>query len=255
MAIDFNTFLPAELLHLLAYPLIAIVVAGLAYNYVLWRRTSPPHLFREIAAKVGWGRIFWLFLDELVNRVLLQKDIIVGDRLRRLAHLMIFWGFVGTFASTSLLYLTNPGAKPLPITDPVRIIGNAGGLLLLVGGTIAVVRLAVKHYKAERTFRGIFFLLTLYVVAVTGFTTQTFSEIKYVEATSVSWWVHIVSVTVLLVTASFNHFAHAVTTPSLRYVERLTSALKEKYIAEDLKEKAVLDQIEVRYRQLPKTRA
>ena len=157
-----------------------------------------------------------LFYDVFATRVLATCS-----RAKRFSHLAIFWGFVFLAISTTLAFFTNPNNVILPLYNPVKIFGNAGGVLVIAG----FIGMFYVRYREQlpiwRVSRSDMFLITIFLTVVTGFVTQQ----AIYSATGSFWissafWVHMVLVILLLATAPFTKFFHAISKPiSLLYEE------------------------------------
>ncbi|MDH2901023.1 MAG: hypothetical protein PXY39_08625 [archaeon] len=150
------------------------------------------------------------------------------NKTKRSSHIAIFWGFVFLGISTTLAFLTNPTNIILPLYNPVKIFGNVGGALVIAG----FVGMFYVRYREQapiwRFTRSDLFLTTLLLAVVTGFITQQmiYSSLGTYWVSS-SFWIHMIFVIMLLATAPFTKFFHAVSKPvSLLYeeIERRTGA-------------------------------
>ncbi|MEM3734802.1 MAG: hypothetical protein QW158_07640 [Nitrososphaerales archaeon] len=244
-----------EVVDLLAAVAVVILVAGLVYRFFEWRRVSPPNLWKDVRSVLGWPHIIGTFLKELVNRVLLQRDLF-NERLRWFTHITMFWGFVGLALTTTISYLLNYQADYLPLTTHYRILGNTFGALLLLGSTIAVARLlASPRFRRNQTFSNIWFTALIWLAAITGFTTEYYREFSYIypldqtlaSFLQVNYIAHIAVVGLLVLTAPHLGFIHALTTPSLRLYQRLHGALVTKTKTKDYREIAQEEQVQQLY--------
>lgn len=152
-----------------------------------------------------------LFLDVTTTRVLRTCR-----SAKWYAHLAIFWGFVFLLISTTLAYFMKPEGTILPLGHPVKVFGNIGGALLIVG---AVTMFFVRFQQSGSPFqltRADFFLIAILVTGLTGFGIEesiyTFGRTGSI--TTASYWIHIGLVTALLVTAPYSKFIHALYKPS-----------------------------------------
>jgi hypothetical protein len=191
---------------------------GMFHHFLKWR------VFDD-ASTSGKGTsssaVTTSFFTILVREVFAFRVLETCSKVKRFAHLAIFWGFVCLGVSTTLAYLTNPTNAILPLYNPVKVFGNAGGILVIAG----FIPMFVVRYR-ERTpiwkiTRTDFFLVTLFLAALTGFIIQQaiYSSLGSLWVSS-SFWIHMVFVVVLLVTAPYTKFFHAVSKPiSLLYDE------------------------------------
>ena len=138
-------------------------------------------------------------------------------------HMMIFWGFLGLLVSTSLRFLVVPtNGVVVPLTDPVRLLGTASGLLLCYGTLAMMVsRLGKADISTRRTqFTDWVLLALLFVAGLSGFLLEASSYgtsgalIDYALAT------HLVAVFELLMIAQFTKFAHVIYRPFAIWMSR-----------------------------------
>ncbi len=208
-----------------------VVVAFIAVGLIYKIRGGSMHHFDRwevirgptgaIGAKLSSGVVLKSFSTVLFRDVFTTKVLDTCSRLKRVSHLALFWGFVFLAISTTLAFLTNPTNLVLPLTDPVKIFGNAGGVLVAIG----FVAMFYVRYREEvpiwRVTRSDVFMLTLFLTVVTGFVTQ---QAVYATAgplwVSDTFWLHMAFVIVLLATAPFTKFYHVVSKPvSILYEE------------------------------------
>lgn len=182
---------------------------GSAHHFDRWDVLKPP-----TKADVPKGTSLKSFSTVLFRDVFTTKVLDSCSRLKRGAHLAIFWGFVFLGISTTLAFITNPDNRVLPLTNPVKVFGNAGGLLIVVGFVFMFHVRYREHAPVWRLTRSDFFVLTLFLAVVTGFVTQ---QAVYSAGGSLwvsdAFWVHMAFVVVLLATAPFTKFFHAVSKP------------------------------------------
>ena len=226
--IQFNNFLPVSIIDYVAAVLVLIVVIGVVYKFRRWFRTVPSGLFHDASTLLGGSKVASIFLSELGNRVIAQRNLITDSKGRWIVHFLVFWGFVGLAVATvwdDVFY--HDGAMPPPFSfeNPGNIIGNIAGAMAFIGASAMAGRyLFVKKFK--NAGRGdMMFFLTLYLAVITGFVTE-FARFSGAQLpTFVSYAVHLAIVAALLATAPFTHFFHALLTPFMRYMERLRTAI------------------------------
>ncbi len=155
------------------------------------------------------------FIPALVSSVI---EILMHNRFgdceenknRFYAHLGIFYGFiiVGISTGIAFVYLLMGRELGLPLTDPVKIIGNFGFILLFVGATWAIVeRVSKKDNVGIGGYFDWFFLGTLWIVTFTGILLE---GMRFANMVSAYWMylVHLVFVFALLTYAPYSKFAH-----------------------------------------------
>lgn len=261
----FPTFISVSLVDLLATVTLLVVIIGVAWRLVLWRNLLPGRFFGRARSVLGTSALVRIFLLELWNRVLLQKDIFYNtDRNRRLAHLAMFWGFVGLAATTTLEFLFNRDGSYVPLfgtaLSPIRWLGNISGVVMVAGATITIAKfVSVPEFRRGRHFGDAWFGSLLFLAGVTGFIAEYFGEQAYIAnpnippaaAFSLSlsssplimipYGIHLVSIGLLLITAPASMFIHALTAPSRQYLDRVGVLLTRESQEDKLK---LLDSIE-----------
>lgn len=202
---------PNSLIDLAGFVLLGVVLVGLFVRYSdgMFRRFPGWRL-----TKGGGGGGVAAFFDVLVKQAFAAGVLDTCSRAKRASHLLVFWGFVFTGISTILAWLTNPQNLVLPLGAPVKLFGNLGGALMLVG-IAAMFYVRYNEQKgAWHIAKGDYFILVLFFTVVTGFVTQqavySFPTADVVAAT---FWVHMFLVVLLVATAPFTKFGHALFKP------------------------------------------
>ena len=268
----FPTFVAVTLIDTVASIIALVIVIGILIRYNKWRKMAPPNFFKTMRQSLGSKSMIGSFFSELVNRVILQRDLIHKDRLRRITHLAMFWGFVGLSVTTTLDYFFNEPGNYIPLfggtLSPIRWLGNVSGAVMVCGATVAIGRLIlVSKFRRERTFGDIWFTTLLFLAGVTGFVTEYWGDLAHASNPTISpaaaytislsaslmiiipYGVHLAAVLLLLITAPISAFIHALTVPSMRYVDKLGNLLglkRNKPMNENrrLKEEALMDDVE-----------
>jgi nitrate reductase gamma subunit len=208
-----NQYIDAGSLVVLGIILIGILYrwrSGVFHHFSHWRIFSDAKTASEVASS---------FFTILVREVFVFRVLATCNKLKRASHLLIFWGFVFLAISTTLAFFTNPTNLVLPLYNPVKIFGNAGGALIIVG-FLGMFSVRYREGTAILSLtRSDAFLVTLFLAVVTGFLTQQtiYSELGSYWISG-AFWIHMAFVVGLLATAPFTKFFHALTKPvSLLY--------------------------------------
>jgi quinone-modifying oxidoreductase subunit QmoC len=134
------------------------------------------------------------------------------ERGRYIGHLATFWGFLGLAGvSTVVGFATMFGVMETPLaqTNPLKILGNASGLVAIAGVVLLLadrVRDPVK--RAASTYFDWFFVGTLTGVIATGALIQFLRLAQMVPSMYVWYFVHLVLIFALFVSAPYTKFAH-----------------------------------------------
>ncbi len=228
--IDRKTIVSKLAVEVIGFSAVGIALLGIAVR--TWRRSSPV-LLQEIVALVRRrGPDGAPAVPRPLRRPLATaaREIAGGgmrdceDAQQWLAHLLTMWGFVGLFATTSLDAVVNRAADPLPLLHPVRLLGNVTGTLFLAGLTLAIVRRAVRADLRSASAAGDWaFLGALWGTGSTGFLVQWYADLARAQATAAWYVVHLVFVGLILATAPWTKFMHAVWRPSWAVYRALTA--------------------------------
>jgi quinone-modifying oxidoreductase subunit QmoC len=136
------------------------------------------------------------------------------------AHLGLFYGFLGLTAATTGAFLYTQvlprlgidhhgGVLSLPIWDPVKIVGNLGGIALLAGlGHTMWVRLKHPNQSGKSAYSDWFFSGLLGLTAITGFITEILRYAQVRTAAYVSYVIHLVFIFGLFAYFPFSKFSH-----------------------------------------------
>lgn len=199
--------------------ILLFVILGILYRV---NKSALHHFFHwKIFSQAKSDSKATSFFSVLLNEVFTFRVLQTCSRTKRLSHIAIFWGFVFLAISTTLAFLTNPTDLILPLYNPVKIFGNSGGILVVIGFIGMFYIRSREKVPIWRLNRSDLFLLTLFLAAVTGFITQQsiYSSLGSYWV-SASFWIHMVFVVMLLATAPFTKFFHAISKPvSLLYQE------------------------------------
>ena len=185
---------------------------GALHHFFHWQPTSRTDSSSKVAPS---------FFTILFREVFAFRVLGTCSKTKRFSHLAIFWGFVFLGISTTLAFLTNPTNIVLPLYHPVKVFGNVGGALVVAG----FVGMFYVRYREERSIwhltRSDLFLVTLFLTVITGFVTQqTIYSSMGPNLVSSTFWIHMIFVVMLLATAPFTKFFHAISKPfSLLYEE------------------------------------
>lgn len=212
-----------------------IVAAGVVAVGVVYRtrNKSIPLLVQEILQSVrrrpeekegepgGWGTVVSAVFKDVL---LLGRMGECEDFQQWLSHFLTMWGFIGLAVTTTSDAIFNNAAVPLPITSPIRLLGNASGIVLVAGLTLSFSRRLVHADVRTASRAGDWaFLVSLYGTALTGFMVQAFADTSNVAGTWVAYPVHLAFIALLLVAAPWTKFVHAVWRPSWVVYSRLSA--------------------------------
>lgn len=152
-------------------------------------------------------------------------DDCTTSHVRRKSHMAMFYGFLGLVAATTgaALYTEifpiigiewHDNELSLPLWDPVKIVGNLGGIALLVGlfQTMSLRR-RLPNVSGKSSYSDWFFSGLLALTALSGFATEI---LRYagIRIAYPAYTVHLVFVYGLFAYFPFSKFAHAMYRPA-----------------------------------------
>ncbi len=130
------------------------------------------------------------------------------------AHLLVFYGFLGLFATTTFVGIGIYGfgyPTPWPLWHPVKILGYASGAVVLVACAIFIYRRLADGEKAGKTtYSDWLFVGVLALTTLTGFLS---SWLRLAGIPPLAYWtyfIHLVFIFFLLVYIPYSKFAHLV---------------------------------------------
>ena len=226
------SFIPEDWIHYAGISLGLAVGLAMAVGVVrMYRRITAG--MRQAGQK-GPGAREWFrqLIPAVFKESLLQsrsmecnKNPTLGERLkgRWFNHLLIFWGFLGLLASTALRFLVVPtNGEVVPLTDPVRVLGTASGIILIYGILVILAeRLKKSDTSTKHTlFTDWAFLVLMLLTGVSGFVLEAFDYGSAPWLTDYALAGHLVVVFELLILAPFTKFAHVIYRPFAIWMSR-----------------------------------
>ncbi len=246
----FPTFVSVSLIDSTAVVIVVLILLLLAFKNLNRKNLSTSRLLGLGRKELGIGKMLRVFWSELIDRVLLQRDII-SDKVRRFAHLCMFWGFVGLTATTTADYIFNEQGNYIPLVSGslswIRLLGNASGIVMMLGASITIARLiGVRKFRERVTFSDAWFSILLFLAGATGFLTEYFGEIAHSQSPNappaaaysistkasilivIPYSAHLILIALLFTSAPVSAFMHVLRVPSLRYLDRVGNILAKR---------------------------
>lgn len=152
---------------------------------------------------------FWRSLIEILTHRNFRKCN--TNRYRYFAHLLIFWGFiillvVTLFAILSTLFFE----YPLPFLNPIKIAGNMGGFMLLLGIIIIIIiRLFRREERLKTNYPDWWFLITLLLLTISGALVEMARFMNWSSA-YIIYFIHLVLVWMVILYAPYTKFGHLI---------------------------------------------
>ncbi len=157
------------------------------------------------------GAIISTVLDILLHRKFDQCDVTSG---RKIAHMLVFFGFVGLAITTGLAFFYEWGLhleSPYPMSDPIKWIGNASALALTVGVVLMLINRVTTASKAGiGGYYDWLFLGVVITVGATGILSQFTRMAEMAGLAYFMYFLHLVSIFFLFAYAPYSKMAHMV---------------------------------------------
>jgi nitrate reductase gamma subunit len=217
--VDFLSFISLATIHDAGIGLSAFIVLAAAIQlWILYRNLRGSEASALKAGQAGISA--WKALSESV----MQKRFgeCADDKLRRLAHMAVSWGFMGMFLATVIIGAVDFKWLPLPRWVSL-VIGSFSGLLTTLGLAYYVYlrlsrKTAVGKYSHPSDWA---FLILLALSVLSGFIMVLFRFLNMPMAAYGTFAFHLVVVFDLLVTFPFSKFAHVVYRPVALWIAGL----------------------------------
>lgn len=210
-----------------------IIYAKLFSIHILEYIYIPVSFFGFIAGLMGMRR-YWTAISahragESPSRTVVEAAILTGKEIlshtqfrkcsvegkRYYGHLPMLYGFLGAFATTTMVtlyYYLFGRLTPLPLYDPVKILGNVSAVLLLYGCALLVARRfekgPVERNNLPSSYFDWLFLGLLTAVAVTGTLTELTRLAGAAGIAYPTYFIHLCLIFMLLGYMPYSKFAH-----------------------------------------------
>ena len=226
--VDMWTFIPMDLIHELGLAVMAFlgfsVVANMWIMYRHLSRGTKTAGSRTVPLSKRLGIWIKTIFTAVVPEIIAQRRFVKCDENsteenktatnKYLAHMTLFWGFLGLAVATVLDYGINEYGLDLT-KDVPRAIGIISGIVLMYGASYFIYKRLKKGevFSTFTHFTDWAFLILLWFGGLTGFIIDVFMYAGLALATYVSMVVHFLVAFDLLITLPFTKFSHAMYRP------------------------------------------
>ncbi|ACX52047.1 4Fe-4S ferredoxin iron-sulfur binding domain-containing protein [Ammonifex degensii KC4] len=197
-----NLFLPTHLIDICGLSLGALVLFSLGINLYrmnFWYRSEYKSVPLDLGALL---RTFW---EEVVMQNRYRK---CEDKSKWLMHVAIVNGFLLLFLTTALAFLLNPEGDPGKVPLFIRVLGTIGGFSLVFGASIA----GWRRFTGEEVYNHFtdwIFLKLVLMAGLTGLILELLVALNLPLASYLVYALHLIVVFLLILTAPYSKFAHA----------------------------------------------
>jgi quinone-modifying oxidoreductase subunit QmoC len=175
-----------------------------------WRDMNAN--FNTTSIKTGFIPGFIAVIIDILTHARFNKCEL--NKPRFIAHLGVFYGFIGLLIATALsgFYLYGLHIEgPYKMTDPLKIIANIAAIAVLVGLTLMVIN---RFKNKEKTSLGGYFdwsfIIVVYTVVISGLLCQLLRLADIAILAYLMYFIHLVSVFYLFFYAPYSKLAHLV---------------------------------------------
>jgi quinone-modifying oxidoreductase subunit QmoC len=132
---------------------------------------------------------------------------------RSTSHMMVLFGFIGLFIVTNsffiaewILHIEGPYSQ----LNPVKWLGNLGGIALIIGGGLMIAQRWAKKDEQASSYKDWYLLGLVMGLGVTGMLTQLLRLGGLYGSMATIYWLHLILVWALFAYTPFSKLAHLV---------------------------------------------
>jgi quinone-modifying oxidoreductase subunit QmoC len=167
-----------------------------------------------------WVSLWRVIKDEVVTHKK-WKDCgdTESDQVKFKGHLVLFYAFVALFIVTSVVALTHWGGKilpllhmqyPMPLWNPVKILGNVGAIAMVVGLVYLTRRRLTDTNKDSSSYYDWYLIGVLWAVAISGILSEVFRLLGVPGLAYPVYYIHLISVFMLIAYLPWSKLGHLV---------------------------------------------
>ena len=127
---------------------------------------------------------------------------------RSLAHFLVFWGFgLLLFVTFFAILSTILFEYPLSFFNPIKIAGNTGAIMLLIGTSLLIIRRLLKADSIKSDYSDWLFLISFWLLTVSGILVEAARFLDWQSAYHL-YFFHLVMVWIIILYYPYTKFAH-----------------------------------------------
>jgi quinone-modifying oxidoreductase subunit QmoC len=204
--VNYSKFFPHAILNSTFGILVLLAVMGVVMSirsYMKAVKNDPVFGNR----KVSWSSFFSGFKEILSHKRFRSCQ---EFKLGYYAHFLIFWGFVlllfvTIFAIISVLFFE----YPIPLWNPIKIVGNLASIMLFIGLTSLIIIRIVSRKRTNSTYFDWVFLISFYLLVISGILLEIF-RFADLKSGYYIYYFHLVMVWFIIIYAPYTKFAHVI---------------------------------------------
>jgi len=163
------------------------------------------------------------FLGELLSHASFKKCTVNAGRT--LAHLLVFYGFIGAFIATNIVLVYEWGTKfgifheletPLAFSGAgllPKVFGNIGGLAIVFGALLMIGNRMSRSEESPANGYDWVFLFSIFLVGATGMLTEILRLTNNAALAYPMYFVHLVFVFYIIAFLPYSKLAHLLYRP------------------------------------------
>ena len=243
----FSKFFPVHYIDQIFVPLSGLAVLMFAISITrFWKNLGESS---QIKPKAGFLPSFIETLKEIMTHSKFKKCDENQDR--SIAHMLVFYGFIGLFITTLCAILFLYGFKwesPYPVDDPdilalfggseamvwivkvaFKLLANVSSVALLVGGSLVIAnRLKERGVETVTSSFDWVFAGVVLLVGATGMLSQMFRVMNFPPVVAyLTYFLHLVFVFYIIIYVPYSKLAHFVyRTVAITYTKMLQRDVK-----------------------------
>ncbi len=171
----------------------------------------------------GFVPSLFVFFSELASHASFKKCTVNAGRT--LAHLLVFYGFIGAFIATNIVLVYEWGTKfgifheletPLAFSGAgllPKVFGNIGGLAIVFGALLMISNRMSKSEDSPASGYDWVFLGAIFLVGATGMLTEIFRLMDNASLAYPTYFVHLVFVFYVIAFLPYSKLAHLLYRP------------------------------------------
>ena len=221
--VDLSSFLSIDFIHDAGLAVGAVVGLFALLNLISMYRSIAKGISYSYSKVESRNPALWIknFFKTIIYEVAAQlKYSKCLKKSRYVAHLALFWGFLGLFVATLIVFGIDFYGLQISRVVPF-VIGVISGVVMLYGSIYFIIaRLKKKETYAMYSYHTDWvFLILLFLAGVTGFLLAIFVKVNLPMESYITYAVHLIVVFDLLISAPFTKFAHAIYRPLALWID------------------------------------
>ena len=198
-------------------------IRGLIY----WIKLAGLKQMKPALKKFGYGKALGIALTSMLLDGFLVRSLWRKSKHRWLMHGLMLYGMCGLALADVLIQIFNPTRADMALSNPLKVLPIASGLMVLLGIVYVMRRYKTDEYidNGLTLGRDYLFVTLLFHTVLSGVFTLV------INRTTAFGWVmpiyiyHLGSVSALILSAPFTRFQHAWVVPTMVALTRVTEAV------------------------------